>query len=269
MRAVLSGCRVVFEEEAIAVRPRGRRTPRRKRGARRARSPATIRSSRRSRGCCCPFVNPVWLQYLSHKVGRLLVPWALVALFVVERGAGGQQLDLRRRVRRAGRLLRPGGGRRLARSARPAAARDGSSASCRSRSARRRDELGPAARGAGRVHVRDDELRGASPACSRCGAGGGVEIAWNAWSSATGRRGTTARRRSVAGCGPSRRRPPRQAGRRSPPPSRKAPPASRATGPSSGCWCSRRCSSSGRRTCSRRCACCTWRSSPRSSRSGR
>ncbi|HEX6464939.1 MAG TPA: hypothetical protein VFZ98_10810, partial [Vicinamibacterales bacterium] len=29
-----------------------------------------------------PFVNPVWLQYASHKIGRLLVPWALIALFV-------------------------------------------------------------------------------------------------------------------------------------------------------------------------------------------
>jgi hypothetical protein len=29
-----------------------------------------------------PFANPVWLQYLSHKVGRLLVPYALVALIV-------------------------------------------------------------------------------------------------------------------------------------------------------------------------------------------
>jgi hypothetical protein len=28
-----------------------------------------------------PFVNPVWIQYLSHKVGRLIVPWILVALF--------------------------------------------------------------------------------------------------------------------------------------------------------------------------------------------
>ena len=55
---------------------------RRKRAARRARSPATIRSWRRSRGCWCPFVNPVWLQYMSHKVGRLLVPWALLGVFV-------------------------------------------------------------------------------------------------------------------------------------------------------------------------------------------
>ncbi|MEO6236987.1 MAG: glycosyltransferase family 2 protein, partial [Vicinamibacterales bacterium] len=29
-----------------------------------------------------PFVNPVWLQYMSHKVGRLVVPWALIGLFV-------------------------------------------------------------------------------------------------------------------------------------------------------------------------------------------
>jgi hypothetical protein len=28
-----------------------------------------------------PFRNPVWLQYASHKIGRLLVPYALVALF--------------------------------------------------------------------------------------------------------------------------------------------------------------------------------------------
>ena len=29
-----------------------------------------------------PIVNPVWLQYISHKIGRLIVPWALVALLV-------------------------------------------------------------------------------------------------------------------------------------------------------------------------------------------
>jgi biofilm PGA synthesis N-glycosyltransferase PgaC len=30
-----------------------------------------------------PFKNPVWLQYLSHKVGRLVVPYFLVLLLVV------------------------------------------------------------------------------------------------------------------------------------------------------------------------------------------
>ena len=29
-----------------------------------------------------PWVNPVWWQYVSHKIGRLLVPWALIALLV-------------------------------------------------------------------------------------------------------------------------------------------------------------------------------------------
>jgi hypothetical protein len=28
-----------------------------------------------------PGVNPVWLQFMSHKIGRLLVPYALVAIF--------------------------------------------------------------------------------------------------------------------------------------------------------------------------------------------
>jgi poly-beta-1,6-N-acetyl-D-glucosamine synthase len=29
-----------------------------------------------------PFSNPIWVQYMSHKIGRLLVPWALIAAFV-------------------------------------------------------------------------------------------------------------------------------------------------------------------------------------------
>jgi hypothetical protein len=29
-----------------------------------------------------PFLNPVWFHYMSHKVGRLIVPWALAAAFV-------------------------------------------------------------------------------------------------------------------------------------------------------------------------------------------
>ena len=29
-----------------------------------------------------PFRNPVWLQYASHKLGRLFVPWALVAVLL-------------------------------------------------------------------------------------------------------------------------------------------------------------------------------------------
>lgn len=81
MRAVLAGCRVIFEERAIAYDH--------------ASSDAATESRRKTRTLAgnyqilvqeprllVPFVNPVWLQYVSHKVGRLLVPWALIALFV-------------------------------------------------------------------------------------------------------------------------------------------------------------------------------------------
>jgi biofilm PGA synthesis N-glycosyltransferase PgaC len=81
MRAVLSGYSVVFEDRAKAF-DRASRT-------------ASVESRRKVRTLAgnvqilwleprllVPFVNPVWLQYLSHKVGRLLVPYALVALLV-------------------------------------------------------------------------------------------------------------------------------------------------------------------------------------------
>ena len=80
MRVVLNGCRVVFEERAIAYDH--------------ASTDAASESRRKTRTLAgnyqilfqeprllVPFVNPVWLQYLSHKVGRLLVPWALLGLF--------------------------------------------------------------------------------------------------------------------------------------------------------------------------------------------
>lgn len=80
MRAVLNGCRIVFDERAIAYD--------------RASDDAAAESRRKTRTLAgnyqilfqeprllIPVLNPVWVQYLSHKVGRLLVPWALVALF--------------------------------------------------------------------------------------------------------------------------------------------------------------------------------------------
>jgi poly-beta-1,6-N-acetyl-D-glucosamine synthase len=80
MRAVLNGCRVVFEERAIAYDH--------------ASTDAASESRRKTRTLAgnyqillqdprllLPFVNPVWLQYISHKIGRLLVPWALLGLF--------------------------------------------------------------------------------------------------------------------------------------------------------------------------------------------
>ena len=53
-----------------------------------------------------PFVNPVWLQYVSHKVGRLLVPWALVGAFFAVRPLP-RRLVLYGCVRPPARFLRP------------------------------------------------------------------------------------------------------------------------------------------------------------------
>ena len=81
MRAVLGGWRVVFEEEATAS---DRTAPDAAAEARRKRR--TLAGNYQILGqdprLLMPFVNPVWLQYVSHKVGRLVVPWALLALFV-------------------------------------------------------------------------------------------------------------------------------------------------------------------------------------------
>lgn len=80
MRAVLAGYRIVFEEQARAFD--------------RVSDDAAAESRRKTRTLAgnyqilaqeprllLPFANPVWIQYLSHKVGRLLVPWALVGAF--------------------------------------------------------------------------------------------------------------------------------------------------------------------------------------------
>jgi len=77
MRVVLGGRRIVFEEEARAFD--------------RASADAEAESRRKVRTLAgnyqilsqeprllVPIVNPVWLQYVSHKLGRLLVPWALL-----------------------------------------------------------------------------------------------------------------------------------------------------------------------------------------------
>ena len=81
MRAVLNGCRIVFDDTAIAYDQ--------------ASTDAAAESRRKTRTLAgnyqilaqeprllVPFVNPVWLQYVSHKIGRLVVPWALVGLLV-------------------------------------------------------------------------------------------------------------------------------------------------------------------------------------------
>jgi cellulose synthase/poly-beta-1,6-N-acetylglucosamine synthase-like glycosyltransferase len=81
MRAVLGGWRVVFDEQAIAfdrTAPDAAAEARRKRRTLAGNYQILAQEPR----LLLPFANPVWLQYMSHKVGRLLVPWALLALFV-------------------------------------------------------------------------------------------------------------------------------------------------------------------------------------------
>jgi biofilm PGA synthesis N-glycosyltransferase PgaC len=81
MRAVLAGRRIVFDERARAYD--------------RASADGSAESRRKTRTLAgnyqilwleprllVPFRNPVWVQYFSHKVGRLLVPWALVAILL-------------------------------------------------------------------------------------------------------------------------------------------------------------------------------------------
>jgi cellulose synthase/poly-beta-1,6-N-acetylglucosamine synthase-like glycosyltransferase len=80
MRAVLDGRRVVFEEEATAedrTAPDAAAEARRKRRTLAGNYQILAQEPR----LLNPFANPVWLQYVSHKVGRLLVPWALIVVF--------------------------------------------------------------------------------------------------------------------------------------------------------------------------------------------
>ena len=81
MRAVLKGWRVVFEEAATAedrTAPDAAAEARRKRRTLAGNYQILAQEPR----LLVPVVNPVWLQYVSHKVGRLVVPWALIGVFV-------------------------------------------------------------------------------------------------------------------------------------------------------------------------------------------
>jgi poly-beta-1,6-N-acetyl-D-glucosamine synthase len=79
MRAVLAGRRVLFEDRAKAFD-----------GTAPASSAEARRKIRTLAGnvqllwleprLLVPFVNPVWLQFCSHKLGRLVVPYALIAV---------------------------------------------------------------------------------------------------------------------------------------------------------------------------------------------
>ena len=81
MRAVLDGWRIVSDERACAfdrASPDAEAETRRKVRTLAGNYQILAQEPR----VLVPMVNPVWLQYMSHKVGRLLVPWALLgALF--------------------------------------------------------------------------------------------------------------------------------------------------------------------------------------------
>lgn len=81
MRAVLEGSRIVFDDRARAfdAAPRDAAAEARRKRRTLAGNYQILALEPR---LLVPFVNPVWLQYASHKIGRLVVPWALLALLV-------------------------------------------------------------------------------------------------------------------------------------------------------------------------------------------
>lgn len=80
MRVVLAGWSVVFEESAKAFDcvPADVTTEVRRKVRTLAGNVQILWLEPR---LLLPFVNPVWLQYVSHKVGRLLAPYSLITLF--------------------------------------------------------------------------------------------------------------------------------------------------------------------------------------------
>ena len=81
MQVVLGGARVVFEGSAVAydrVAPAAANEFRRK-----TRTLAgNFQLIKLQPRLLIPFLNPVWLQFVSHKLGRLIVPYALLVMFV-------------------------------------------------------------------------------------------------------------------------------------------------------------------------------------------
>jgi cellulose synthase/poly-beta-1,6-N-acetylglucosamine synthase-like glycosyltransferase len=81
MQAVLAGARVVFESSARAYDRVAADAP-----AEYRRKTRTLAGNyqllRLQPRLLVPFMNPVWIQFVSHKLGRLIVPFALVMLLV-------------------------------------------------------------------------------------------------------------------------------------------------------------------------------------------
>jgi cellulose synthase/poly-beta-1,6-N-acetylglucosamine synthase-like glycosyltransferase len=81
MRVVLGGKRIVFDDKARAfdrVAETGSAESRRKVRTLAGNYQIITLEPR----LLVPILNPVWIQYVSHKLGRLLVPWALLLTFV-------------------------------------------------------------------------------------------------------------------------------------------------------------------------------------------
>jgi cellulose synthase/poly-beta-1,6-N-acetylglucosamine synthase-like glycosyltransferase len=80
MRAVLAGSRVVFNEDAKAFDQTAADSNEESR--RKVRTLAgNFQILALEPRLLVPIVNPVWLQYMSHKVGRLFAPYALLMLY--------------------------------------------------------------------------------------------------------------------------------------------------------------------------------------------
>jgi hypothetical protein len=88
MRAVLAGYRVVFSQHAYAFDRAAVDAD-----AEQRRKVRTLAGNVQILGLeprlLVPFVNPVWLQYVSHKLGRLVVPYAFLALFAASVALAG------------------------------------------------------------------------------------------------------------------------------------------------------------------------------------
>jgi cellulose synthase/poly-beta-1,6-N-acetylglucosamine synthase-like glycosyltransferase len=80
MRVVLEGKRVVFDERARAFDRVADAASESRRKTRTLAGNYQILALEPR--LLIPIVNPVWLQYVSHKLGRLVVPWALVTTLV-------------------------------------------------------------------------------------------------------------------------------------------------------------------------------------------
>jgi cellulose synthase/poly-beta-1,6-N-acetylglucosamine synthase-like glycosyltransferase len=81
VRAILAGKRIVFDDRARAfdsVAPHAAAEARRKTRTLAGNYQILALEPR----LLLPFANPVWVQYVSHKIGRLVAPWALMATFL-------------------------------------------------------------------------------------------------------------------------------------------------------------------------------------------